>query len=84
MVTGDRLYDMTIEHLPTLTLPAEKLWANIAADYKKLLLSNVRCGNCRLEVTIKNFTGVVRAGDLLLVGECAECHGSVARVIESV
>jgi len=34
-------------------------------------------------VTIKNFSGVVKAGDLLLVGECSECHGHVARVIET-
>jgi hypothetical protein len=25
----------------------------------------------------------VKSGDLLLVGKCAECHGDVARVIES-
>lgn len=73
---------MTIEHLPEFTAPAAKLWANIPADYKRLLLANVWCGECRHEVTIKNFTGVVRSGELLLVGECAECHGNVARLIE--
>jgi hypothetical protein len=25
----------------------------------------------------------VKSGDLLLVGKCAECHGDVARLIES-
>jgi hypothetical protein len=46
------------------------------------LLSNVWCGKCRHEVTITNFSGAVKAGDLLLVGLCSECHGDVARVIE--
>lgn len=33
--------------------------------------------------TITNFSGAVRSGDLLLVGKCAECHGDVARLIDS-
>jgi hypothetical protein len=33
-------------------------------------------------VTIANFSGAIKGGDLLLVGRCAECHGDVARVIE--
>ena len=54
----------------------------IPDDTKKALLSNVWCGGCRHSVTIKNFTGVVKARDLLLVGQCSECHGDVARLIE--
>lgn len=73
---------MSIESIPKFTDPAAELWASIPADTKKLLLSNVYCGKCRHEVTIKNFTGVVKDGDLLLVGLCSECHGDVARVIE--
>ena len=34
-------------------------------------------------MTIVNFSGAVKAGDLLLVGECSECRGDVARVVES-
>jgi len=74
---------MTIESIPKLTAPAAKLWAAIPADTHKILLSNVWCGKCRHEVTITNFTGAVKAGDLLLVGKCSECRGDVARVIES-
>lgn len=74
---------MNVESIPKFTAPAAKLWGNIPADKKKLLLSNVWCVKCRHEVTIKNFTGVVKAGDLLLVGQCSECHGDVARLIES-
>ena len=74
---------MPIETIPTFTPPAVKLWEAIPADTRKRLLSNVWCGNCRHGVTITNFSGAVKAGDLLLVGKCAECHGDVARLIES-
>lgn len=74
---------MTVEMLPSFTPPAAKLWVAIPPYTRKLLLSNVWCGTCRHEVTITNFTGVVRAGNLLLDGRCAECKGGVARVIES-
>jgi len=74
---------MSIETIPGFTGPAQKRWLAIAPETRKRLLSNVWCSACRHEVTITNFTGVVRSGDLLLVGKCAECHGDVARVIES-
>lgn len=61
---------MSVEAIPKFTGPAAKLWAAIPNDSKKLLLSNVWCGNCRHEVTITNFSATVRAGNLLLVG-CA-------------
>lgn len=71
------------ETLPHFTAPATKLWKAISPDAKKKILSNVWRGKCRREVTITNFSGAVRGGDLLLVGRCAECQGDVARVIES-
>ena len=73
---------MSIESIPNFTAPASQLWATIPSDTRKSLLSNVWCGKCRHEVTISNFSGVVKKGDLLLVGKCAECHDDVARVIE--
>ena len=73
---------MDVESIPKFTASAAKLWATVPSDTKKLLLSNVWCGKCRHEVTITNFSGAVKAGDLLLVGLCSECHGDVARVIE--
>ena len=73
---------MTTESITKLTAPAAKLWASITSDTQNHLLSNVWCGKCRHEVTITNFTGAVRSGDLLLVGKCSECHGDVASVIE--
>lgn len=73
---------MAIEKIPKFTAPAAKLWSTIPADTKRILLANVWCGKCRHEVTITNFSGAVRSGDLLLVGLCSECHDDVARVIE--
>jgi hypothetical protein len=73
---------MNIESIPKFSEPAAQLWATIPADAKKVLLSNVYCTKCRHGVTITNFTGVVKAGNLLLVGLCSECRGDVARVIE--
>ncbi|MEO7338332.1 MAG: hypothetical protein ABIV63_17300 [Caldimonas sp.] len=74
---------MTVESIPKFTVPAGKLWAAVPADYKKLLLSNVWCGECRHAVTIRNFFGTVKGGDLLLAGQCSECLKDVARLIES-
>lgn len=73
---------MAIESIPIFTFAAAKLWDTIPHDTQKLLLANVWCGKCRHEVTITDFSGTVKAGDLLLVGKCAECRGDVARVIE--
>lgn len=73
---------MNMESIPNFTAPAAKLWATIPTDTKKLLLANVWCSKCRHDVTITNFTGVVKGGDLLLVGLCSECRGDVARVVE--
>jgi len=74
---------MSIESLPIFTDPAAKLWVDIPAETRKLLLSNVWCGKCRDSVTIRNFTGAARGGDLLLVGECSECRSDVARLVET-
>ncbi|MBI3481223.1 MAG: hypothetical protein HY016_12860 [Nitrosomonadales bacterium] len=73
---------MTIESTPKFTAPAAKLWATLPGDTRKQLLSNVWCGKCRHEVTISNFSGAVKAGNLLLVGVCSECRNDVAKVIE--
>lgn len=74
---------MSVESFPKFTPPAAKLWTDIPAQTRKQLLSNVWCGRCKHSVTIKNFSGVVRSNDLLLVGQCSECQSDVARMIES-
>jgi len=74
---------MTVESIPNFTPAAAILWAAIPPEIKKRLLANVWCSHCRHAVIITNFTGAVRQGDLLLVGQCAQCHGDVARVIQA-
>jgi hypothetical protein len=74
---------MSLESIPKFTPPAAKLWSAINPENKKLLLAEVWCVSCRHSVIIKNFTGVVKSGALLLVGQCAECRGDVARVVEA-
>jgi hypothetical protein len=73
---------MTVESIPNFTEPAAKLWEALPAATRKMLLSNVWYGKCRHEVTITNFSGSVKEGNLLLGGSCSECHGDVARLIE--
>ena len=74
---------MTVESLPSFTPLAAKLWRSIPAEARRRLLSNIWCVDCPPSVTITNFTGVVKSGDLLLVGQCSECRRDVARLIES-
>jgi hypothetical protein len=73
---------MTTESFPTFTKPARLHWLSIPADFRKRLLSNVWCVRCSRQTTITNFSGVIKGGDLLLQGQCAECQGDVARLIE--
>lgn len=73
---------MAIENVPKFTAPAATLWETIPGHTRKLLLSTVWCGRCRHDVTITNFTGAVKSGNLLLVGLCSDCRGDVARLIE--
>jgi len=69
------------ESIPSFTAPATILWKMIPAETRKLILTSVKCGKCRDEVTITNFSGVVKAGDLLLVGKCSVCYGDVAKLV---
>ena len=73
---------MAVENAPKFTAPAAALWESIPSHTQKLLLSGVWCGRCRKDVTITNFTGAVKSGNLLLVGLCSDCRGDVAREIE--
>jgi len=73
---------MVVETLPDFTPQARKRWESISAYIRKRLLVNVWCTHCRCETTIVNFSGIIKSGNLLLMGKCAECNCDVARVIE--
>jgi hypothetical protein len=77
-----RMPAVGVESLPTFSKPARQRWESIPADIRQRLLSNVWCGQCRHETTITHFSGTIKGGNLLLVGQCAACHGDLARVIE--
>lgn len=72
-----------VSSLPTFTKPARERWEVLPSALHQRLLSNVWCGSCRQETTIKNFSGTMERGDLLLSGECIKCQGKVARLIEN-
>ena len=74
---------MSIESFPSFSEPARQRWEAISSDFRKRLLANVWCVQCRGETTIRNFSGTIKGGDLLLVGICAVCGCDVARVIEA-
>lgn len=73
---------MTEPKLPSFTPDAALFWAAIPVEIKQKILANVYCSGCRSPVTIINFTGTIKGGDLLLQGSCAICGGKVARLIE--
>ena len=73
---------MSIESAPEFTPQVAKLWDMLTEESKPILLAHVICSKCRHVVTIKNYSGTVVSGNLLLSGECAECHGNVARLVE--
>ncbi len=73
---------MAIESLPTFTQVARKHWEYIPTYTRQRLLTNVWCGHCGGATTITNFSGTIKGGDLVLVGQCAQCQGDVARLIE--
>lgn len=77
-----KVLKMASREFPGFTPQAARIWSAIPAEDRNYLLSKVWCVQCRHAVTITNFTGVIKGGDLLLVGKCAECQGDVARVIE--
>jgi len=73
---------MAIDNFQKFSAPAATLWESIPNHTRQLLISSIWCGRCRHDVTITNFTGAVKSGNLLLVGLCSDCHGDIAREIE--
>lgn len=70
------------EQFPSFTPQARQLWANMPAQLRPKLLSNVYCSTCRCGTTITNYKGSVKQGVLVLEGSCQQCGADVARVID--
>ena len=73
---------MTESKLPSFSPKASIFWAAIPVEMKHKIIANVYCSHCRGAVTIINFAGAVKRGDLLLQGSCAVCGHVVARLVE--
>lgn len=68
---------------PHLTPPAQRLWERIPLPMQRKVLDNVWCHTCGKATTMVNYSGQIKAGDLLLTGLCATCGEKVARLLES-
>jgi hypothetical protein len=62
---------------------ALELWQGLPADTRRMLLSNVWCGECRKAVTIVDYHAELR-GVVVLQGFCGTCGHKVARVIDDL
>jgi endogenous inhibitor of DNA gyrase (YacG/DUF329 family) len=68
---------------PTFTTPAQRMWQRIPPSSQRKVLDNVWCPECRKATTMIEYSGQVKAGDLLLTGRCTTCGKKVARLLES-
>jgi len=62
---------------------ALELWLGLLADTRRMLLSNVWCGECRKAVTIVDYHTELK-GVVVLQGFCSTCGHKVARVIDDL
>ena len=62
---------------------ALELWQSLPADTRRMLLSNVYCGECRKAVTIVDYHAELN-GVVVLQGFCGTCGHKVARVIDDL
>jgi len=62
---------------------ALELWRGLPADTRRMLLSNVWCGECRKAVTIVDYHAEL-IGVVVLKGFCGACGHKVARVIDDL
>ena len=58
-------------------------WLSLPADTRRMLLSNVWCGECRKAVTIVDYHAELN-GVVVLQGFCGTCGHKVARVIDDL
>jgi hypothetical protein len=65
------------------TPEALELWNKVPSWAKDKILTNVWCRNCKITITIVNYSGEVKGSDLVLTGTCRTCGSKVARLLES-
>ena len=62
---------------------ALELWQTVPLDIRRMLLSNVHCGECRTSVTMVDYHAELH-GVVVLQGFCGTCGHKVARVIDDL
>ena len=60
------------------------IWTAVPADIRTKILSNVFCGQCRVVVTIADYSVELVRPDIVLRSFCATCGHKVARVVEGL
>ena len=68
---------------PDMAKEALELWQSLPADTRRMLLSNVWCGECRKAVTIVDYHAELK-GVVVLQGFFGTCGHKVARVIDDL
>jgi len=70
------------EALTGFTPLARRAWLSVPVVTRLRILNNVWCVACGLETSMAVDRASVSRADLVLLGRCTRCNGSVARVIE--
>jgi len=73
---------MQIPDRSVFSAQALKRWDELGSETQARLLGNVWCGTCLKPVHIIVTSARIEKKDLILNGQCAECRGNVARLIE--
>jgi hypothetical protein len=73
---------LQIPNRKLFSAPSLKRWDTIPKSMQAKLLGNVWCGACSKQVYIIVESGKIKNNDLILTGQCAECGGPVARLVE--
>ena len=73
---------MQIPNRNLFSASALKLWDKIPISMQAKLLGNVWCGACSKTVYIIVESGRIEKNNLILSGRCADCGGSVGRLVE--
>lgn len=65
------------------TPQARRLWDALDGSTRQRILGNVWCAACERSVSIADWSGRVRQGDIVLSGTCRHCGAEVSRLVET-
>ena len=72
----------TIIQFPSykFTPQARKFWDSFTRKEQQIYVNNAYCAECGM-TSMKEVSGVVKQGALLLTGTCTRCGGAVRRLV---